>query len=134
MEREQVEQNKKDVLAALEAFKGIVSDACLQVGIGRTTFYRYVKEDPEFKAAVDAVQDVALDYVESKLFERIEGVMMTGKRGEEAYSIPPDTTAIIFYLKTKGKKRGYVERTEHTGVDGQPLEFTLNLNGKPSVL
>jgi hypothetical protein len=31
------------------------------------------------------------------------------------------TAELLFYLKTKGKKRGYVERQEITGIDGQQL-------------
>lgn len=120
---EQIEQHKKVLLEALEKCNGNVSDACAATSIGRTTFYRYLKEDPEFKATVDDIQEIAIDYVENKLFQRIQGVQAVkySERGEYVYDIPPDTTAIIFYLKTKGKKRGYVERTELTAANGEKL-------------
>lgn len=36
----------------------------------------------------------------------------------------------MFYLKTKGKKRGYVERTEITGADGIPTNFQIEIIDK----
>ena len=91
-------QHKKAVIEALEQSLGIVSEACKKVGVGRTTFYKWTREDSEFKEQVDDIEDVALDYVESQLYGQI-------RKG--------DTTAIIFYMKTKGKKRGYIEKTQH---------------------
>ena len=90
-------RQKKDLLEALHKSLGVVTTACERTGIGRTTYYDWYRNDPEFKTQVDSLEDVALDFTESKLHERIrEG----------------DTTAIIFHLKTRGKKRGYVERQE----------------------
>ena len=68
-----------------------------------TTFYERLEKDSDFKKVVDDIKNVALDYAESKLYELI-------KDG--------NVTATIFYLKTKGKKRGYIERQEiaHEGV------------------
>ncbi len=125
---------KKQLLEALEAKYGIVTEACKSIGFNRGTFYEWLKQDPEFKSAVDDIQDVALDYAEGKLFEKMSGIeVQTGydKDGDPiVYTQPPSDTALIFYLKCKGKKRGYVERTEAAFLnsDGQPLTITLNLN------
>jgi len=94
----QMEQTKKDVLKALERSLGVVSTACKKANIGRTTFYRWIQDDPEFKAAVDEISEMAVDTVESKLFDLI--------------TKQENVTATIFYLKTKGKSRGYVEKQE----------------------
>ena len=51
-----------------------------------------------------------LDFAEQKLFELINA---------------GDKTSIIFYLKCKGKARGYVERQEMTGANGAPLNGKL---------
>lgn len=96
------EHIKKQLLEALEKSLGVVTTACKNVGISRTTFYQYMKDDESFKDAVNELEEVALDFAESQLFKQIrEG----------------NTTATIFYLKTKGKKRGYIERQEvdHSG-------------------
>lgn len=104
------------ILEALEAKHGIVSEACKSIGFARSTFYDWLNTDPTFKLAVDEIQEVAIDYVEGKLFERITGVEVVkgyDKDGDEIiYSLPPDVQAISLYLKTRGKKRGYYEKTE----------------------
>jgi phage antirepressor YoqD-like protein len=106
------EQHKKAMIEALEKSLGVVTTACKVVGIGRTQFYQWLKDDDEFAQEVDDIQNIALDYVESKLFENIQ----KGK-----------TSEMIFYLKTKGKKRGYIERQEITGADGMPTNFQIEI-------
>jgi hypothetical protein len=89
--------HKKAMIDALEKSLGVVTSACKTVGIARQTHYEWYKEDPAYKQAVDELADVAIDFAESQLHKQI-------KEG--------NSTATIFYLKTKGKKRGYVERQE----------------------
>jgi len=100
------EHTKKALLQALEKSLGVVTSACKKIGVGRTTYYDWYNSDPEFKKQVDDLQNVALDMAESQLHKQI---------------LSDSTTATIFYLKTKGKNRGYVERTEHTGIEGTKL-------------
>ena len=95
---------------ALEKSLGVVTTACKNVNIHRSTFYKYYQDDPNFKNSVDDIQNVALDFAESKLHKLIQN---------------ENVTAIIFYLKTKGKNRGYVERNEITGKDGNEINFVI---------
>lgn len=105
---------KKALLEALEKSLGVVTTACKQVGIGRTTFYEYINKDDKFAKEVADIQNIALDFAESQLHKQIQD---------------GNTSATIFYLKTKGKKRGYVERSEivHDGA----IKSTL-IEWKPS--
>ena len=109
------EQHKKAIIEALEKSLGVVTTACKNVGIGRTTFYGWIQEDEEFAKEVDDIQNIALDFAESQLHKQI---------GEG------NTSATIFYLKTKGKKRGYIERQEITGADGMPTNFQIEIIDK----
>jgi len=88
---------KNNLLEALEKSMGIVTTACKRVKCNRSTFYKYYNNDKDFRDKVDELQNYTLDMVESELHKQI----MEG-----------NTTATIFYLKTKGKKRGFVERQE----------------------
>jgi hypothetical protein len=120
---------QKALLEELEEQKGIVSTACNNTQTPRSTFYLWLKEDEEFKLAVEEIQEVAIDYVESKLFEKIEGVS-EGKRDANGkisvYKVPPSDTAIIFYLKTKAKKRGYVEKSQMEITKGNDVSLDLS--------
>jgi hypothetical protein len=106
------EHHKKAIIDALEKSLGVVTTACNNAGVGRTTFYDWMKEDQDFENEVNDIQNIALDYAESQLHKQI---------GEGS------TAATIFYLKTKGKKRGYIERQEITGADGMPNNFKVEI-------
>lgn len=91
---------------------GIVTTAAKMAGIDRVTHYKWMNSDPEYARMIADVDNIALDFAESKLHKKIE-------KG--------DTIATIFYLKTKGKKRGYIERVDHdhtTGGDKLPAAST----------
>lgn len=107
---QQLSTLKKAMIEALEKSLGIVTTAAKITGIDRSTHYGWLKDDPVYKERVEDIGDIALDFAESKLHKQIEN-------GE--------VSSTIFYLKTKGKRRGYVERTENeiSGPDGKPVQF-----------
>ena len=113
---EAVKQNKTNtkkeaMLEALERSLGIVTTACNAVGVGRTTHYQWMKDDPEYREAVKGIENRTLDFAESHLHKLI-------KEGNPA--------ATIFFLKTKGKARGYVERQEIEVAEKKPLSWFVS--------
>ena len=85
------------MIQAMEKSLGIVTTACRSVGVSRETHYRWLREDSEYRQSIDSIESMALDLAESKLHQEI---------------LNGNTACIIFFLKTKGKKRGYVEKQE----------------------
>ena len=104
------QDGKKKMLEELEYNLGIVSTSCLNADVSRATHYRWLQEDPEYKAYVKDIQEIAIDFVESKLYDKIK---------------ENDTACIIFYLKTKAKHRGYIERQQIEAADTK--EFTVKV-------
>ena len=107
---------KKAMLDALEKHLGVITTACKSVGIARSTHYEWYQKDKEYKKAVKELENVALDFAESQLHKQI------------AKGNPLST---MFYLKCKGKKRGYIEQQE-VKVTGN-MKFTADF-GEGSII
>ena len=107
---------KKDaMLQALTSTLGNVTEAAEKIGINRKTHYEWLKDDPEYSAAVASLKNVALDFAESQLKKLMEGAERQALTHDgEVVTIKdaPNTSAVIFYLKTQGKQREYIERQE----------------------
>jgi hypothetical protein len=106
---------KEAMLKALESSLGVVTVACKQTDTPRSTYYKWLKEDEDFAKAVKEIENIALDFGESQLHSQM-------KDG--------NTSATIFFLKTKGKKRGYIERSELDLTSGdEPIKINVNIKG-----
>ena len=103
-----------EVIEALKKHQGLAALAADSLGVTVQTIYNYRDKYPSVAEAIFHLREKRHDVVEGKLWSRINS---------------DDTTAIIFYLKTQAKGRGYVERYEHGGTDGNPAiktESTVN--------
>jgi len=110
---EEVPANSKEAMIyALEKTMGIVTSASKLSGVSRRTHYFWMKEDAAYAEKCEEVTNIALDFAESKLHQLIQ-------KGNVA--------AVLFFLKTKGKDRGYIERHEFTKKN-----FHVKLNREPT--
>jgi hypothetical protein len=97
--------------AILKAF-GNISLAAKALNVERKTLYIWIEEE-DLKDALVEGRNSRIDFVESKLDQKIND---------------GDTTAIIFFLKTQGKERGYVERQEFNHQVNQPIFQSLDID------
>jgi hypothetical protein len=100
-----------EIARALDECKGFITLAAKRLGCHYSTITTYIKKNPKLEIIVKNIQESHLDNAEFQLLKKINA---------------GDLGAICFYLKCKGKHRGYMERQEHTGKDGGPLNFAYN--------
>lgn len=88
-----LDEKKKLVLEALRECMGVITYACTKSGVVKPTqFYEWRNTDPKFAMGVREIVEECTDKVEGKLLKCIND---------------NNIAAIIFYLKAKGRKRGY---------------------------
>ena len=90
-----------------------ISRACEVADIHRTTHHRWYANNTTYKEQIDAISESMIDFAEGMLYKNM-------KDGKEQ--------SILFFLKTRGKKRGYVEKQEielsgNTTVNKIEIEF-----------
>ena len=100
-------KQQNDMIEALGNCYVNITKACKIVGIDRTTHYRWYNEIPRYKELFDDLQESMIDIAETMLMTNIEDAK---------------ETSIIFFLKTKGKKRGYQEVIE---TNDKPLRIQV---------
>lgn len=86
------------MIDALQKSRGLVSVAAKLIGCSRQAINQRMVTHPEIKDAVYDATELQLDMTETALFAAIQ-------RGE--------AWAICFYLKTRGRQRGYIEKVDH---------------------
>ena len=82
---------------AIDQHFGNISAIAVLFGVSRPTVYKFIDDHPTSKTRLAESRDRGIDFAESKLFEGINNGVVA---------------LIIFYLKTQGKSRGYIERHE----------------------
>ncbi|OGS40500.1 MAG: hypothetical protein A3K77_00715 [Euryarchaeota archaeon RBG_13_31_8] len=112
---------KEQVIEALKQSGGFLTEAAKKLCCDYHTVQNYINRHEEIAKAWEHIKEAQLDFTESKLIKNIG-------RGKEA--------SIFFYLKCKGKQRGFIEhsRLEIAGVKGAPpvnmQQNTINVDLK----
>lgn len=111
------------IIEALAMSAGIVAAAARILKCGRSTIHRYVEKYPEITAALKEIEEDRIDIAEIGLVNFLEDKEHPTLR----------LKAIEFYLRTKGKARGYNMATEVVGKNGGAIEtkatLALDLSG-----
>jgi len=90
----------EDFITAIKGSRGMISAIANRVGCNRSTVYKYINDYVTVKQALDDERESMKDFAESKLFQQINN---------------DNITALIFYLKTQVRDRGYIEKINIEG-------------------
>ena len=114
-------EGKLKFLRSLKLNLGLVYASSKETGVSVEDHNRWLSEDGVYKKQVMEIDGHAIDYVESTLLKLVE------ERNPQA---------IMFYLKTKGRERGYVEKapTGEQKDKGEDLPIDMSREDKRKVI
>lgn len=95
---------------AIKEKRGNLSAVARAFGLSRNAILYRIDKSDDLKEAVRQARETMLDNAETTLYDE---------------AINGNVTALIFFLKTQGKSRGYTERQEITGADGEQLKIVI---------
>ena len=72
MEQNRTQINKDRILKALESSLGVITTALKATDLSRTNFYKWLKEDKEFAAKVEEIENIQQDFIKSKYYECVK--------------------------------------------------------------
>jgi hypothetical protein len=107
------------MIRAIDETKGLLTVAAKRLGCSPDTIHRYRKTHPKIEEAIQNARNSITDLAEAALYKAIQA--------GEAW-------AVCFYLKTQGKGRGYIERTEHqlSSSPDSPLRIEVVYKTQPA--
>ncbi len=92
-----------------------ISATCAATNVSRSWYYTYREKDKKFREELEAMEAEIIDMAETQLYKNI-------REGKE--------TSLIFFLKCKGKDRGYIERQE---IDST-VKADVGFHGKVEII
>ena len=103
------------MIEAIQKAEGNLSAAARMLKTTRRTVHRYVSDYEDVRAAYEEANDTVLDVVENKLIEQAK------------LGLPEQ---VRFFLRTKGRSRGYGDRLDSHVVTEEynPADFSLDEN------
>lgn len=101
------------IIAAIQYTRGMQYLAARHLGCSYETLRKYIKQYPSIRAAIDLERGEMVDLAELKLWEAIDN---------------GQPWAVTLALKHLGKDRGYVERPEESGRDGEGMTLHLQVS------
>jgi alanine-alpha-ketoisovalerate/valine-pyruvate aminotransferase len=102
----------QEIIDALESMNGMVYLAARKLGCTAQTIYNRMAKSSAIKDALENSRGELIDISEQKLRQAV---------------LNGEPWAVAMVLKTLGKQRGYVERQEITGKEGEPIESIVKV-------
>ncbi len=107
----------KQFIDAIPGSGGFITTIALRVKCARHTAAKYIQKYASVRQALEDEQETMLDIVESEAF----------KMARSTDDKPADPAMVRYIMSTKGKRRGYTEKTEHELSTSPETPFVLEI-------